>query len=317
MADYHYLLGCLYEVASRPQRALVEFTNALACDPDHEAAKLARVKMIAEAGNEKQAIAEFSRLIEAKRDWADAYYYRARVFVATKRHDQAIADCNAAIRLAADRPYPYAERGYAWSLKGDLARADADYSEAVRLDPKNAENLIFRADVREKLAKYPEAIADWRAAIELDPKSADAYRGLGRILSICPEAKLRDSDAAIEAARKACELTDWKDVDSVCVLAKALMRAGKYEEGLEQDKRALFLLQQRLAQLIDKYPRLQAIVAASESDNPPIEANQANQQALSDRCSLAETAAQCSKSTCCTRRGWRRGMFGRRRCCQP
>jgi tetratricopeptide (TPR) repeat protein len=133
----------------------------------------------------------------------------------------------------------YSSRAVAWRLKGELDIAIKDNDEAIRLYPKQAASWINRGLAWGAKKEYDKAIQDYDEAIRLDPKFADPFNGRAWLLATCPNGKYRDGKKAIEAAKGACELTDWKNWHHTDTLAAAFAEAGNFEKAVAEQEKAL------------------------------------------------------------------------------
>ena len=79
--------------------------------------------------------------------------------------------------------------------------------------------------------KFEGAAAHFAEAARLNPRDGNAYNNHAMIMAACPDAKYRDGKKAVEAATRACELTQWKKPDFLDTLAAAYAEAGDFPCG--------------------------------------------------------------------------------------
>jgi hypothetical protein len=68
---------------------------------------------------------------------------------------------------------------------------------------------------------------------------ADTFNNLAWLLAICPDTKLRDGKKAVEYARKACEVSKWKDPFHLGTYAAACAEAGDFDEAVKWQRTSL------------------------------------------------------------------------------
>lgn len=132
----------------------------------------------------------------------------------------------------------YVERGLAWAQNRNYDRAIADYTQALQVNPKDPRAHMYRAAAWSNKGNYERAIADYTESMRLNPQHAGVHNSAAWLLATAPIASVRNGTRAVEVARKAAELSAWKDGNVLDTLAAAYAEAGNFAEAVRWQEQA-------------------------------------------------------------------------------
>ena len=93
----------------------------------------------------------------------------------------------------------------------------------------------------DQVIRIDRAIAGLKKFTGLDPRDASAWDFLAQILATSSEDSLRSGSQAVDAASKACKLTEWKKPGYLNTLASAYDEAGDFDSAVTWQTKAIEL----------------------------------------------------------------------------
>jgi len=145
----------------------------------------------------------------------------------------------AALGLDANDARARAHLGLVLARSGDPERGFELVREAVRAQPDLPAGQLLLGASLERAGHIAEAQAAYRELLARDPGEPTASLQLARLLAIAPEPGLRDGAEAVRLAESACADDACRDPGTLDVLALAYMEAGRRDDALRTNERAL------------------------------------------------------------------------------
>ena len=184
------------------------------------------------------ADSEFSKFLAVKPDDAEAISGRADALVCLQKYDDAITDYSRAIQLD-PKWFDYLGRGIAYKAKGDPARALDNFNQGIAVAPTVPTLYVYRGIMLTERGDASGATADFEKVSSLISDSCGGFNHYGWGLATSPVGAYRDGTAAILYAKRACDLSSWKDPSPLDTLAAAYAEAGQFDQAVQCQTSAL------------------------------------------------------------------------------
>lgn len=163
------------------------------------------------------------------------------VYLREQQFDKAIQEYSEAVRLSPGAPEAQLALGVAYRMKGDLGKAQRAFETALGRNPTTADGQRLLADLYAEQKLFGEAVQHYKQALQIEPRNAESHNNLAWLYATSDDPKWRDPHAALEHARQAVELTQWKEAGFIDTLAEAHFASGSYQEAVRIQVLALQL----------------------------------------------------------------------------
>ena len=167
------------------------------------------------------------------------------------------------------------------SVHGKLKEAQEAYNALLAVEPDNFSAHLCLASILSHLGQKDEAVAHLKAALKTRPGTAIAMNDLAWTLATSAEAELRDGAQAVYYAKRACELTHYREIVLIGTLAAAYAEAGRFDEAIataqkacdlasELNEQALLKRNRELLELYRKHQPYRDVANPEPPDAPAV-----------------------------------------------
>jgi tetratricopeptide (TPR) repeat protein len=231
--------GAAWQEKGDLDNAIKDYTEAIRIDPKDTVVFNNRGNAWLDKKNYDKATKDYDEAIRLDPKYAKAFYNRGNAWLDKKDYAKAIKDYDEAIRLDAKNADAFYNRGHAWSHNKAYDKAIKDYNEAIRLDPRKPDAFCSRGHAWSHNKAYDKSIKDYDEAIRLDSKDFHGAGNKAELLAICPNDSIRDGRKALELAKRACELSEFKEAWVLAALAAAHAELGQFQDAVKWQKKAM------------------------------------------------------------------------------
>lgn len=232
-AENYHLRGVAYLAHEKPDEAIADFNDSLKKKPGIAGVLNNRGTAWYEKEDYKKAKADFSSAVKSSKTHFVAYNNRALCSIAEENYPSAMADLNAAIGMNKEYPEALNNRGVVYSRQGDYPKAIKDFSDAIKIYDRYQDALGNRSYAYRQAGELSKAIADLETAIKFDPMAYQPVNDLAWIYATEKSRKIRNGKKAVELATKACEMTLYKNWNTLDTLAAAFAASGDFKKAVQ------------------------------------------------------------------------------------
>ena len=206
--------GNAYTVNNDFEKAIQDYTSAIACEPKAADAYANRAVALCKLGYFNDAIGDYDKAIVISPNNVDMYAERAALKSGINDLEGAAEDLTKAILLKPKDEKLYNKRGILMGMSGFFEKAQADFDKAILLNPEYVDALSNRGYLYLNTGRYSEAIIDLNKSLALNSESAKTFYIRGMAYNALGESNLACSDFNKARSLGMAEASEM--IDKVC-----------------------------------------------------------------------------------------------------
>ena len=223
------------------EQAIRHYQQAIQLNPQFVAAYNRLGNLLFRQGKIEEAVNYYRLAVRKKPDFAKAHYNLGVALLQKGNIEEAIACLQRALDLRPGYAQAHNNLGVALIHLGKNNEAMQHFQQALQLKPdysvarKNLVALLI------KQRRFGQAIRFLEERLSQAPDNIELTLDLARLLSTCPESKLRNGTRAVHLAQRACQATQNRDPMALDVLAAAYAEIGHFQKAIQIGEQAFEL----------------------------------------------------------------------------
>ena len=228
----HYNLGNELAAQGKFDEAIAQYSEALRINPAHAEVHYNCGNALARLGKHQDAIWHYQRALQLKPNFAEAHNNLGVTLEQQGRLNEAFVHYSRAIQLNPEYEEAHNNLAGLLAAQGKLDEAIAHYSKALRIKPEHGNARVQLAIAYLRTGQTEKAIQQYRTALHFRPDWPGVLNNLAWIFATDKDPRYRDGAKALQLAKKACELTDYKQADFLDTLAAAYAEAKRFDQAV-------------------------------------------------------------------------------------
>ena len=228
----HNNLGIELAAQGKFDEAIVHYSEALRIKPSYAKAHCNLGDVLARLGKHQDAIWHYQRALQLKPNFAEAHNNLGVTLKQQGRLNEAFVHYSRAIQLKPEYAEAHNNLAGLLAAQGKLDEAIVHYSKALRIKPDYGNARVQLAIAFMRTGQTDKAIQQYRTALHFRPDWPEVLNNLAWIFATQKDPRYRNGAKALQLAKKACELTAYKQANFLDTLAAAYAEANQFDQAV-------------------------------------------------------------------------------------
>ena len=235
----HFNMAFISQAQGNLAEAIQHLQQSIKLKPDHPESHEKLAKAFQSQGNLDEAVRHYRQALHLIGHYPEAYYGLGSALAAQGKIDEAISQYSRALEFQPDNHFTHFDISLLLLRQGKYDQAVKHFNEALRLKPDWPKAHYEFGSVYYQQGRIELAITHWTEAVRLKPDSTGVLNNLAWVLAVSREEKFHNPEKAIEYAKCACELTNYKNAGFLDTLSVAYAAAGRFSDAVSTAQKAL------------------------------------------------------------------------------
>lgn len=273
-AETYEARGMAEAGSGKLDESLASFTKAIEIEPKSPAALTHRARIRAMKSDIPGALADVEEAMKLQ-PGSQALLLHANLLAASGKFEQALGELNVLRQVMPDSPEVLLQLAAVHQAARQPQKAVEIYTQLLGANPQNLAAFRGRADAHLNQGQQAEAVADYEEALKIDGKNSGVLNNLAWVLATSPKDDLRNGQRAIELAKQACEVTEYKQAHILSTLAAGYAESGDFENAVTWSQKAVELggdqTKDQLAKELESYQQKKPWRETAPPDMPGVD----------------------------------------------
>ncbi len=237
---YFELARIAKELEDYPE-AIKQLTKAIEVGPDESEPHNLIASIYVKQDNREQAIINLHKSLKIKPEQYVAHGILAQLYSKQKNYEKAIFHSQESLRIEPDHLVVLNQLAVLYGRQNKTDKAIECLGKSLQIEPKQPNVMSRLGTILYGQSKVAEAMVLWSDSLQIDPNQVSAANSLAWIKATSKDERFYDPDEALIFARRACELSQYKDAGMLDTLAATMAANGQFDKAVETAGKAIEL----------------------------------------------------------------------------